>query len=89
MYSHREEKNQVDVVDLDPYGTAAPFIDAAIQSVNNGGKVFHVHLALHVYQGNLIVQVCYALPVQICLSWQLRITQRNGKWVLSRYRRPN
>ena len=26
-----------DVVDLDPYGTAAPFLDAAVQSVNDGG----------------------------------------------------
>ena len=37
MYNHREEKRRVDVVDLDPYGTAAPFIDAAVQSVNDGG----------------------------------------------------
>ncbi|KAI7465131.1 N2,N2-dimethylguanosine tRNA methyltransferase [Hortaea werneckii] len=26
-----------DVIDLDPYGTAAPFIDAALQSLNDGG----------------------------------------------------
>ncbi|KAM5463226.1 RNA methyltransferase tRNA(m5U54)methyltransferase [Microsporum audouinii] len=26
-----------DVVDLDPYGTAAPFLDAAVQSVTDGG----------------------------------------------------
>lgn len=26
-----------DVIDLDPYGTAAPFLDAAVQSVNDGG----------------------------------------------------
>ncbi|KAL3419874.1 tRNA (guanine(26)-N(2))-dimethyltransferase, mitochondrial [Phlyctema vagabunda] len=26
-----------DVIDLDPYGTAAPFLDAAIQSVKDGG----------------------------------------------------
>ncbi|KAK2737907.1 RNA methyltransferase tRNA(m5U54)methyltransferase [Myotisia sp. PD_48] len=28
-----------DVVDLDPYGTAAPFLDAAIQSVSDGGML--------------------------------------------------
>ena len=44
MYSHREEKKRVDVVDLDPYGTAAPFIDAAVQCVNDGGT-FRCHLA--------------------------------------------
>ena len=26
-----------DVIDLDPYGTAAPFIDAAVQALNDGG----------------------------------------------------
>lgn len=40
MYSHREEKKRVDVVDLDPYGTAAPFIDAAVQCVSDGGMPF-------------------------------------------------
>ncbi|KAK2760044.1 RNA methyltransferase tRNA(m5U54)methyltransferase [Arachnomyces sp. PD_36] len=28
-----------DVVDLDPYGSAAPFIDAAVQSVSDGGML--------------------------------------------------
>jgi tRNA (guanine26-N2/guanine27-N2)-dimethyltransferase len=27
----------VDVVDLDPYGTAAPFLDAAVQAVRDDG----------------------------------------------------
>lgn len=30
-------KSKVDVVDLDPYGTAAPFMDAAVQAVKDGG----------------------------------------------------
>lgn len=38
MYSHREEKKRVDVVDLDPYGTAGPFVDAAVQCVVDGGQ---------------------------------------------------
>ncbi|KAI6036241.1 N2,N2-dimethylguanosine tRNA methyltransferase [Pisolithus microcarpus] len=29
MYNHRTEKTRADAVDLDPYGTAAPFLDAA------------------------------------------------------------
>ena len=37
MYNHRTPKDRVDVVDLDPYGTAAPFIDSAVQCVNDGG----------------------------------------------------
>ena len=37
MYNHRAERNRVDVVDLDPYGTAAPFVDASVQCVSDGG----------------------------------------------------
>lgn len=37
MYQHRAPTARVDVVDLDPYGTAAPFIDAAIGSIADGG----------------------------------------------------
>ncbi|KAF9815299.1 hypothetical protein IEO21_04662 [Rhodonia placenta] len=37
MYNHRSERDRVDVVDLDPYGTASPFIDAAVQCVSDGG----------------------------------------------------
>ncbi|RUP11544.1 tRNA methyltransferase [Jimgerdemannia flammicorona] len=38
MYSHREEGKRFDVVDLDPYGTASPFIDGAVQALSDGGK---------------------------------------------------
>ncbi|TMW57134.1 hypothetical protein Poli38472_003059 [Pythium oligandrum] len=37
MYSHRKEKDQFDVIDLDPYGSASIFLDGAVQSVTNGG----------------------------------------------------
>ncbi|KAI9721039.1 MAG: hypothetical protein M1812_002520 [Candelaria pacifica] len=30
-------RGKYDVIDLDPYGTAAPFLDAAVQALNNGG----------------------------------------------------
>ena len=31
------EGGQYDVIDLDPYGSVAPFLDAAVQAVKNGG----------------------------------------------------
>lgn len=37
MYSHREERKRFDVIDLDPYGSAAIFLDGAVQSVADGG----------------------------------------------------
>lgn len=39
MYSHRKPSKQFDMVDLDPYGTAAPFIDAAVQCITDGGQL--------------------------------------------------
>jgi tRNA G26 N,N-dimethylase Trm1 len=46
MYSHRREGMQVDCIDLDPYGTAAPFVDAAVQAVADGGTLFSRLLVL-------------------------------------------
>lgn len=37
MYARRSPAARVDVVDLDPYGTAAPFIDSAIGCIADGG----------------------------------------------------
>jgi len=39
MYSYldRHPSERFDVIDLDPYGTAAPFLDAAVRTVANGG----------------------------------------------------
>lgn len=42
MYGIQAEKRghilgKFDVIDLDPYGTAGPFLDAAVQAVNDGG----------------------------------------------------
>ena len=33
------QKTQYNVIDLDPYGSAAPFLDAAVQSICNGGML--------------------------------------------------
>ena len=56
MYNHRAEGSRVDAVDLDPYGTAAPFIDAAVQSVNDSGL-----FSMSLYHSNLLTsrQVCF------------------------------
>jgi tRNA G26 N,N-dimethylase Trm1 len=48
MYTHRTDPHRVDCVDLDPYGTAAPFIDAAVQCVKDGGAVYSIP-PFHIY----------------------------------------
>lgn len=37
MYEKRGKKEYYDVIDLDPYGSPAPFLDAAVQAVSEGG----------------------------------------------------
>eukprot|EP01031_Cornospumella_fuschlensis_P044924 gene44924-54946_t len=37
MYTHRDPSQQYDVIDLDPYGSAVPFLDGAVQAVRDGG----------------------------------------------------
>ena len=39
LRAHAARSARVDVVDLDPYGTAAPFLDAAIGAVTDGGMM--------------------------------------------------
>ena len=38
MYNHRTTDTRFDCVDLDPYGSAVPFLDAAIGAVADGGE---------------------------------------------------
>lgn len=33
----KSKGEEINAVDLDPYGSAAPFIDSAVQTVSNGG----------------------------------------------------
>lgn len=37
MYESRQENEQFDVIDLDPYGSPTMFLDAAVQAVKDGG----------------------------------------------------
>lgn len=37
MYELRGKKQRYDVIDLDPYGSPATFLDAAVQAVSEGG----------------------------------------------------
>lgn len=37
MYEKRKDKDFYDIVDLDPYGTAVPFLDASIHAIEDGG----------------------------------------------------
>ena len=75
MYSHRDPQARVDVVDLDPYGTAAPFIDGAIQSVRDGGGSVSSRHGFKAYNHS---QGLFASLAQIWRFWQGSTIPRNG-----------
>ncbi|KAH8116969.1 N2,N2-dimethylguanosine tRNA methyltransferase, partial [Phellopilus nigrolimitatus] len=60
MYSHRPDRVKVDCVDLDPYGTAAPFIDAAVQCVNDGGLLCVTCTDMTVLATGAYPEKCYS-----------------------------
>lgn len=37
MFILKSQGQNINVIDLDPYGSAAPFLDTAVQTISNGG----------------------------------------------------
>lgn len=60
MYTHKPAKENVHVVDLDPYGSATPFIDAALQCVKDDGLLLVTCTDLSVLAGNGYPEKCFA-----------------------------
>ncbi|KAF9483764.1 N2,N2-dimethylguanosine tRNA methyltransferase [Pholiota conissans] len=93
MYSHREEKKRVDVVDLDPYGTAAPFIDAAVQCVSDGGLLCVTCTDLSVLATTNYPEKCFSnyggVPAkgEYCHESALRLVLHSLSTSASRYGR--
>ncbi|KAF8350673.1 N2 N2-dimethylguanosine tRNA methyltransferase [Amanita rubescens] len=93
MYSHREEKRRVDVVDLDPYGTAAPFLDAAIQSISDGGLLCVTCTDLAVLATTNSPEKCFrnyggvSVKAEYCHEAALRLVLQAISSVASRYGR--
>ena len=52
MYNCRKREDQFDVIDLDPYGSAVPFIDSAMQAVKDGGMLNVTCTDMAVLSGN-------------------------------------
>lgn len=68
MYMHRAPKDRVDVVDLDPYGTAAPFIDAAMGCIQDGGLLAVTCTDLAVLAGSNYPEKCFSNYGGVCAS---------------------
>ena len=61
MYSNNSgSSDPFDVIDLDPYGTAAPFLDSAVRSVADGGLLCVTCTDMAVLSGNF-PEKCFSL----------------------------
>lgn len=78
MYQHQKASERFDVIDLDPYGSPAPFLDAAVQAVSEGGLLCVTCTDMAVLAGNS-GETCYskygamALKSRACHEMALRI----------------
>jgi len=78
MYRHKGHKTRLDVIDLDPYGSPSPFLDAALQSVADGGLLCVTATDMAVLCGNS-PETCYtkygavSLKSKSCHEAALRI----------------
>ncbi|KAL3996931.1 hypothetical protein ACER0C_009587 [Sarotherodon galilaeus] len=96
MYDMRGKKDRYDVIDLDPYGSPASFLDAAVQAVSEGGLLCITCTDMAVMAGNS-GETCYSkygsvsIKAKYCHEMALRVIlhsldQRAG--VYQRYIQP-
>ncbi len=60
MYANGTSADPFDVIDLDPYGTAAPFLDSAVRAVADGGLLCITCTDMAVLSGNF-PEKCFSL----------------------------
>ncbi|XP_077460951.1 tRNA (guanine(26)-N(2))-dimethyltransferase [Stigmatopora argus] len=78
MYEMRGKKDRYDVIDLDPYGSPAAFLDAAVQSVSEGGLLCITCTDMAVLAGSS-GETCYSkygsvsIKTKYCHEQALRI----------------
>lgn len=78
MYESKARGELFDVIDLDPYGSPAPFLDAAVQAVSDGGLLCVTCTDMGVLAGNS-PETCYgkygavSLKGKFCHEMALRI----------------
>ncbi|KAM6229404.1 LOW QUALITY PROTEIN: tRNA (guanine(26)-N(2))-dimethyltransferase [Spheniscus humboldti] len=78
MYQCKADREPFDVIDLDPYGSPAPFLDAAVQAVSEGGLLCVTCTDMGVMAGNS-AETCYSkygamsLKGKFCHEMALRI----------------
>ena len=92
MYQSRRHADRFDVVDVDPYGSPAVFIDAAVQAVRDGGLLCVTCTDLATLCGNF-PETCHSkygsipLKGKFCHEMALRIMLQSIEVSANRYSR--
>ncbi|KAG4304012.1 hypothetical protein PORY_002535 [Pneumocystis oryctolagi] len=60
MYQQMLQRKRFDMIDIDPYGTASPFIDTAIQCISDGGLLCVTCTDLAVLAGGGHPEKCFS-----------------------------
>ncbi|KAG0080341.1 RNA methyltransferase tRNA(m5U54)methyltransferase [Linnemannia elongata] len=93
LYQHRDPLKRYNVIDLDPYGTASPFIDGAVQAVSDGGLLCVTCTDLAVLAGTNYTETCYAkygghpVKAEFCHEVALRLVLNTLSISAARYKR--
>uniref|UniRef100_A0A6I8PK78 tRNA (guanine(26)-N(2))-dimethyltransferase n=1 Tax=Ornithorhynchus anatinus TaxID=9258 RepID=A0A6I8PK78_ORNAN len=92
MYRHQSGPERFDVIDLDPYGSPSPFLDAAVRAVSEGGLLCVTCTDMAVMAGNG-GETCYgkygavSLKSPACHEMALRIVLHSLDLHANCYRR--
>ncbi|KAF9423175.1 RNA methyltransferase tRNA(m5U54)methyltransferase [Podila epigama] len=93
LYQHRDPLKRYNVIDLDPYGTASPFIDGAVQAVSDGGLLCVTCTDLAVLAGTNYTETCFAkygghpVKADFCHEVALRLVLNTLSTSAARYKR--
>jgi tRNA (guanine26-N2/guanine27-N2)-dimethyltransferase len=95
LYSLAESGSLQDIIDLDPYGSASPFLDAALQAVGDGGLLCITCTDMAVLcssypescyskYGSVPVKsdACHEVALRIVLSLVSRLASKHKKYIV-------
>ncbi len=94
MNMMRKEKKHFEVVDLDPYGTAVPFLESALSALSDGGLLAvtftdmavlcarQPHVCFYKYGGAPIGKpYCHEMALRIVLRMISEMANRQHKYI--------
>ncbi|RKP07000.1 N2,N2-dimethylguanosine tRNA methyltransferase [Thamnocephalis sphaerospora] len=93
MYESRDPAKRFDVIDLDPYGSASPFLDGAVQAVADGGLLCITCTDLAILSGSSHPETCFAkyggspVRAEFCHEMALRLVLHALQTSAARYKR--